>query len=210
MKFRLQHICPEFLPGTESQVWNGDLHWPEKSMINVAAPSGTGKTTFIAILYGLFRNYTGTLKFDDRDVTLLSRNEWARLRQRTLSVMFQDLRLFDQLSCLDNVLLKNSQGGVSNKDRIESAFERLGIAARLHAPAGTCSQGEKQRVAFIRALMQPFEWILLDEPFSHLDDTCIAAMCELLLDICDKNNGGMIVTSLAPDPWLPYDRTVAL
>ena len=65
-------------------------------------------------------------------------------------------------------------------------------------------------MALIRALSQPFDWILLDEPFSHLDDECIQAMRELLLEVCDRNQAGMLVTSLAPEPWLSYSRTVAL
>ena len=65
-------------------------------------------------------------------------------------------------------------------------------------------------MVFVRALMQPFDWILLVEPFSHLDDACIAAMRDLLAEVRERTGGGMIVTSLAPDPWLPYDRTVTL
>ncbi|MCF7973034.1 MAG: ATP-binding cassette domain-containing protein [Phycisphaerae bacterium] len=213
MEIMLQTVCPTFLTGTGSEVWGSDVHFPEKAFVNVAAPSGTGKTSFISILYGLLTDYTGILQFDGKDAASLSRREWADLRQHTLSLMFQDLRLFDQLTCLDNVLLKASQAKPVDSAVsawIDTAFERLGMTSRVQALAGSCSQGEKQRIAFIRALVQPFDWILLDEPFSHLDDTCIAAMRDLLLEACDKNQAGMIVTSLATDTWLPYHRAVAL
>jgi len=213
MDITLEHVCPSFLQGTESEVWGKDIRFPEKTVVNVAAPSGTGKTTFMSILYGVLTDYAGSLQFDGKDAACLSRREWAQLRQRKLSFMFQDLRLFDQLTCVDNVLLKANQAKpVDSVDSafIETAFERLGMTPRLQALTGSCSQGEKQRVAFVRALVQPFDWILLDEPFSHLDEACIKTMRDLLLEVKEKNHAGLIVTSLAPDQWLPYDMAVAL
>ena len=213
MDITLRTVCPSFLAGTGSQVWGRDIGFPSTTLVNVAAPSGTGKTSFMSILYGLLTDYTGSLLFDGKDAMSLSRREWAQLRQHNLSLMFQDLRLFDQLTCLDNVLLKANQAksvDSANAAFIETAFERLGMTSRLQAQAGSCSQGERQRVAFIRALVQPYDWILLDEPFSHLDEACITAMRDLLLEACDRNHAGMIVTSLAADPWLPYDSVVAL
>jgi putative ABC transport system ATP-binding protein len=213
MNITLRTVCPSFLTGTASQVWGRDIGFPEATVVNVAAPSGTGKTSFMSILYGLLTDYTGTLLFDGKDAMSLTRRDWAQLRQHRLSFMFQDLRLFEQLSCLDNVRLKaNQTAGTGAVDSvfIETAFDRLGMGPRLQALAGSCSQGERQRVAFIRALVQPFDWILLDEPFSHLDETCIAAMRDLLLEACDRNHAGMIVTSLAAAPWLSYDSVVAL
>ncbi|MCP4455032.1 MAG: ATP-binding cassette domain-containing protein [Planctomycetes bacterium] len=213
MNITLRTVCPSFLTGTGSDIWGRDIGFPETTVVNVAAPSGTGKTSFMSILYGLLTDYTGTLSFDGKDAMSLTRRDWAQLRQRRLSFMFQDLRLFDQLTCVDNVLLKANQvksADSANLAFIEAAFERLGMTSRMRALAGSCSQGERQRVAFIRALVQPFDWILLDEPFSHLDETCIVAMRDLLLEACDKNHAGMIVTSLAADTWLPYDSVVAL
>lgn len=210
MNIALQSICPSFLEGRKSQVWGCDVLLSAQTHINVTAPSGTGKTSLVSILYGLLRDYSGHLQFDDRHADSFSRRQWAQFRQCQLSVMFQDLRLFDQLSCLDNVLLKAGQARDADPGWIASAFERLGLQSRMYALAGSCSHGEKQRVALIRALSQPFDWILLDEPFSHLDDECIRAMRELLLEVCDRNQAGMLVTSLAPDAWLSYSRTVAL
>ena len=213
MEITLQTVCPPFLQGRESEIWGQDIQFSGPSIVNVAAPSGTGKTTFMSILYGLLSEYTGQVLFDGKDVSSLSRFDWAQLRQRKLSIMFQDLRLFDQLICLDNVLLKAGQTSSVDSDDLDfihGAFEKLGLTPRLKAAAGSCSQGEKQRVAFVRALVQPFDWIFLDEPFSHLDDTCIAAMQELLLEVCERNQAGMVVTSLTPDGRLPYDRVVAL
>lgn len=210
MDIYLKHVCPSFLQANGSQVWDSDIHLSAPSWINVAAPSGTGKTTFISILYGLLKDYAGCLQFGAEDARAFRRQRWAQLRQRHLSLMFQDLRLFPQLSCLDNVRLKAEQAGGIDRATIEAAFERLGIKSLLHVRASTCSQGEKQRVAFIRALAQPFDWILLDEPFSHLDAACVRAMLALLQEACTRNNAGMIMTSLEPEDLLPFHRTYAL
>jgi len=210
MNISLRSVCPAFLHANGSEVWNTEIQLAEKTFVNIAAPSGTGKTSLISILYGLLTDYSGSLQFGTEDARTFGRNRWALLRQRHLSLVFQDLRLFPQLSCLENVLLKANQAGRSDEAYIETAFDRLDIKQRLHARADTCSQGEKQRVAFIRALVQPFDWILLDEPFSHLDEACIQVMQELLLEACDKNDAGMVLTSLEPEDLLPFHRTYAL
>jgi ABC-type lipoprotein export system ATPase subunit len=210
MNISLQSVCPSFLDSNGSQVWNNEIHLAEKTFVNISAPSGTGKTTLISILYGLLSDYAGVLTFGTEDARSFNRNRWALLRQRHVALMFQDLRLFPQLSCLENVRLKAEQAGGADASFIETAFDRLGIGQRMQAQASTCSQGEKQRVAFIRALVQPFGWILLDEPFSHLDEACIQAMRDLLLEACARNDAGMILTSLEPDHRLPFHRTYAL
>jgi len=210
MNISLHSVCPAFLEANGSQVWNTELQLEAKTFINIAAPSGAGKTSLISILYGLLTDYSGSLRFDTQEARTFSRNRWALLRQRHLSLVFQDLRLFPQLSCLDNVLLKAGQAGGADQAYIKRAFDQLGMGQRLHARASTCSQGEKQRVAFIRALVQPFDWILLDEPFSHLDEACIQVMQELLLEACAQNQAGMILTSLEPEDLLPIHRTYVL
>lgn len=210
MRISLHSVCPSFLEANGSQVWNAEIQWDAKTFINIAAPSGTGKTSLISILYGLLVDYTGSLHFNAEATRTFDRNRWAQLRQRHLSLVFQDLRLFPQLSCLDNVLLKAGQAGGPDRATIQKAFDRLGMGQRLHARADTCSQGEKQRVAFVRALAQPFDWILLDEPFSHLDETCIQIMQELLLEACARNQAGMILTSLEPEDQLSFHRTYTL
>jgi ABC-type lipoprotein export system ATPase subunit len=210
MNISLDRVCPAFLDANGSQVWSKEILLAEKSFVNIAAPSGTGKTSFISMVYGLLTDYSGSLQFDGEEARSLNRNRWALLRQRHVALMFQDLRLFGQLSCLENVRLKAEQARGADASFIETAFDRLGIGPRLQAQASTCSQGEKQRVAFIRALVQPFDWVLLDEPFSHLDEACIQAMRELLLEACARNDAGMILTSLEPEPRLPFHRTYAL
>ncbi len=210
MNITLNNICPPFIAPDTSEVWNRDVTLETETRVNISAPSGTGKTSFVSILYGLLADYTGILKFDTQVAASLNRQQWAQLRQQRLSLVFQDLRLFPQLSCLDNVLLKARQAEKTDLDSIHTAFERLGITHLLNAQAEICSQGEKQRVAFVRALVQPFDWILLDEPFSHVDQANVTAMLGLLQETCTRNKAGILLTSLEPETRLPFDRTYAL
>lgn len=210
MIISLHSIRPTFLPAGDSEVWGREIDLPDGCYVNVYAPSGKGKTSFIAILYGLLREYSGGLQFDQMDASHYDRNQWAKMRRRHLSLMFQDLRLFPQLSALDNVLLNAQHTGSPDLEAIEKAFDRLGIKDLLHAPVKTCSQGEKQRIAFIRAMMQPFDWIFLDEPFSHLDEALKQVMRDMLMEISTRNKAGVLLTSLEAEPLLPFDRTYAL
>ncbi|MDE5850092.1 MAG: ATP-binding cassette domain-containing protein, partial [Muribaculaceae bacterium] len=82
----------------------------------------------------------------------------------------QELALFPELSAIDNILLKGEICGGVDMQRVEGWMERLGITARRDYPAGRLSIGQQQRVALIRSLCQPFDFILLDEPVSHLDE----------------------------------------
>jgi ABC-type lipoprotein export system ATPase subunit len=72
------------------------------------------------------------------------------------------------------------------------------------------SYGERQRIAIIRSLMQPFEWLLLDEPFGHLDEENIRKACELIKSECKKRDAGILMTSLGPDYFLYYDNQFSL
>ena len=210
MNIVLDSICPSFLNVDASEIWNREVTIEPKTSVNITAPSGTGKTSLVSILYGLLTDYTGALHFDTQTAAALNRQQWAQLRQAHLSLVFQDLRLFPRLSCLDNVLLKAHQTNNTDTASIHAAFDRLGITHLLNTRAQICSQGEKQRVAFVRALVQPFGWILLDEPFSHVDQANTTAMLELLQETCTRNKAGILLTSLEPETRLPFHRTYAL
>jgi putative ABC transport system ATP-binding protein len=88
--------------------------------------------------------------------------------------------------------------------------EQLGITKILHQRAGICSYGEQQRIAIIRALMQPFEWLLMDEPFSHLDQENTRKAAALITEECNKRNAGFILTDLDDDHYFTYHQNLVL
>ena len=88
--------------------------------------------------------------------------------------------------------------------------EKLGIADKINVKAGKLSFGQQQRVAFIRALCQPFDFLFLDEPISHLDDDNSRIMGELIIAEAKAQGAGVIATSIGKHIELPYNHTLQL
>ena len=188
--------------GAGSEVWNRDLAIQPGERLRILAQSGKGKTTLLSVLYGLRKDYRGRVHFDGADIRRYGRDEWQRLRQSRLAFVFQDLQLFDELTARQNVDLKNRLTTHKSASEIQALFEALGLADKQDAPAGQLSRGQQQRVAIIRALCQPFEFLLLDEPFSHLDQTMLGQAAAVLDEECRLRGAGLILTSLEPESSL--------
>jgi len=93
---------------------------------------------------------------------------------------------------------------------IDAMSERLGVTHILEQRAGLCSYGEQQRIAVIRSLVQPFDWLLMDEPFSHLDHENIEKAAALITEECSKRNAGFLLTDLEEDNHFNYTRKLNL
>ena len=179
--------------------------------IKIKAPSGTGKTTLIHILYNLRDDYEGTVFWSDTELKKINKNELSSLRQSEASIIFQDLRLFPNLTAKENIELKRvMQKPFYKENKIEEMAEQLGIAHILQQRAVLCSYGEQQRIAIIRALMQPFSWLLMDEPFSHLDIDNTAKAAALIAEECKIRNAGFILTDLDEDAHFTYTKQLHL
>lgn len=215
MQLQLQQIIPIPLKDKFSQrssdVWNTQLQFSKGEWIKVKAPSGTGKTTLMHILYKLRSDYEGNVVWNGKEIRNANADELSQLRQQNLSIIFQDLRLFPQLTARENIELKRvMQQPVYESSMIDAMAERLGITHILNQRAGLCSYGEQQRVAIIRSLMQPFHWLLMDEPFSHLDKANIEKAAALIAEECTKRNAGFILTDLDSDDHFNYTRLMNL
>ena len=128
----------------------------------------------------------------------------------SLSLLFQELRLFPELTALENVLLKNRLSGYKSRQEILTLFEAAGIADKVNEKTGILSFGQQQRVAFIRCLCQPFDFILLDEPVSHLDENNARVLARLLEEEAGRQGAGILVTSIGKALPLSYDHTYKL
>lgn len=177
----------------------------------VTAPSGKGKSTLLHILYGLRKDFKGKVKLEGRELAALRPDDWADLRQKGFSIIFQDLRLFPHLSALDNINLKSGLvAGSADSNRVLEMAELLGMTPFLNQKCETLSYGQRQRIAIIRALSQPFEFLLMDEPFSHLDAENTRIACQLISEVCDKNKAGFILVSLGEVYPIRVDESLIL
>ena len=193
-----------------SDVWHQDLVLRKGERYLIEAASGTGKSSLCSYIYGYRRDYQGIINFDERNIRSFSANEWVDIRKHSLSILFQELRIFPELTALENILLKNRLTNYKKNKEIITLFEAIGIPDKINERAGKLSFGQQQRVAFIRSLCQPFDFIFLDEPISHLDNENSVIMSALLMEEAGKQGAGVIVTSIGKHPELEYDETFRL
>lgn len=180
----------------DSSIWDRDFVFEQGKHYLVNAASGKGKTTLLSVIYGLRHDYTGNIIIQSKNIQVLNHNDWSDYRMRNFSMLFQDLRLFPVLTALENIQIKNSLTQHYTLEQITSMAEQLGVDMLLQRTCDTLSLGQQQRIALIRCMCQPFEWLLLDEPFSHLDMDNARKCMQLIKTECEKRNAGMILTSL--------------
>lgn len=193
-----------------SEVWLQTITVEPGERIQIQAPSGSGKTSLTHFLYGLRREYVGNIRFGSMELNALDPDQLADLRREKLSVVFQDLRLFLEPSLRDNFEIKRQLTNFHPVSCIEEWAKRLGIQHRLDTPARLCSYGEQQRASILRALLQPFQWILLDEPFSHLDDANARKALDLILEESEKQGAAIWLADLEIVPHFPQTRLLRL
>lgn len=214
MLLSLQQLVPVPLhdkPGLEkSAVWKKTLEFRTPEYVFIQAPSGTGKTTLIHQLYGLRKDFTGSIGWNGQLSQEMNEEQWASVRSRDVSVIFQDLRLFPGLTAWENLEIKRTLTDTVPASAAAGWMERLGIGNKKNALASTLSYGEQQRLAIIRALLQPFHWLLMDEPFSHLDKNNTAIAAALILDVVRQNNAGIMLADLDENSFFPYTQTLKL
>ena len=202
------NITPAPLAGVidlNTRIWEKELSFEKGKKYKIFAPSGKGKSTFMHIIYGIRSDFAGELCLDQTPAAKLKKEHWAEIRQREFSIVFQDLRLFLELTALENIKVNAVLTNNVSEEKINSMAETLGITRFLHKKSATLSYGERQRVAIIRALVQPFDWLLLDEPFSHLDKENIKIASTLIEKEVEERKAGMLVTSLGHDDFFKYD-----
>lgn len=211
MLISLENIVPSPIPQSHlesSEIWNSTLTFESKSSILISADSGKGKSTLLHLIYGLRKDYSGNLFIDSGNAGELGFQQWENLRRESLSMVFQDLRLFSQLSARENIELIPQFN--PNSPSISEMSERLGMIDFLEQPALTLSHGQRQRIALMRALRKPFKWLLLDEPFSHLDKNNQELACDLIKEVTEYNEAGIILSSLGATPSIMFEKNFIL
>ncbi|MBO4826935.1 MAG: ATP-binding cassette domain-containing protein [Prevotella sp.] len=208
-----KYVIPQVFASREQQdsdIWQQVVRFQKGQLYLIEAESGKGKSTFCSYIQGYRSDYTGKILFDDVDTRTFKVRQWTDVRMRQVSHLFQELRLFGELTALENVEIKNRLTGFKSREQIVQWFEMLGIADKMNTKAALMSFGQQQRVALMRALVQPFDFLLADEPISHLDDTNSRIMAEIMMDEARAQGAGVIITSIGKHMELNYDKAFRL
>ncbi len=213
MNIILESLIPDFLEKEkieQSCIWNHSLSIRKGEKLQIVAPSGRGKTSLIHFIYGLRKDYKGNIIFDNKNINNFSAEDFAEQRSQKISVIFQDLKLFPDHSANENIIIKKMLQPFASASDVKEMAQHLGIESKLCQYAKTCSYGEQQRIAIIRALQQPFDFLLMDEPFSHLDEHNRKKAMELIESEAAKRNAAIILADLEPNKNFNADRILYL
>lgn len=170
----LEHIVKDYVTGDiVTQVLHGiSLKVYQGEFIAISGPSGSGKSTLLNIIGLLDLATTGKYILNENDVTKLSEDEQAYIRNKEIGFVFQQFNLLRRASALDNVILPAIYAGIPQKERVEKArklLEQVGLGEHIHKRPNQLSGGQQQRVAIARALMNDPVLVLADEPTGNLD-----------------------------------------
>ena len=202
---RLEHTFPEVFAkrsDLQSDVWQQDVTFERGKLYLVEADSGTGKSSLCSFIYGYRQDYQGIITFDGQNIRNLKTRDWTRLRRNNLSLMWQELRLFPELTAMENVMIKNRLTGFKRR--------KLGISDKVDTKVGIMSYGQQQRVALMRALAQPIDFLFVDEPISHLDDGNARQMADVMMEEATRQGAGVVVTSIGKHVDMNYDKILHL
>lgn len=212
---REQHVASDIWMQPEVEIRPGDR-------LLLRAASGNGKSSLCSFIYGLRRDYSGEILINGKNVKTLSANEPAAIRQSIIAFLPQDMKLFGELTAMENIQLKNrltasqssaAQGrakGFKSNDEIAEMLDAVGLTGFETRRCDHLSIGQQQRVAVVRTLCQPFHYLLLDEPVSHLDEASNRAVARLVDREITARGAALIVTSVGNDLDMPGLRILNL
>lgn len=214
----LQNLLPRVFLGMEdfdsirrSQVWlKAPVVFERGCRVCVSAESGSGKSSLLSFIYGNRHDYQGDILFDGVNTSGFGIRKWCDLRINSLALLPQELRLFPELTVMENIHIKNRLTGHKTDDEIRALLRRLGIEEKADVVAGKLSIGQQQRVALIRTVCQPFDFIFLDEPVSHLDERNNRIVADIITEEAERQNAGIVATSVGHHLLLPDARFIAL
>lgn len=172
--------------------------------IAIMGPSGSGKSTLINILGFIDRGYTGEYLFDDENYQQVSDNKLAFIRNKTVGFVFQNFKLIQNNTIMENVSIPLLYSGMSSKERkqrVESVLKDVGIADKKHLVPNKLSGGQQQRVAIARSIVNKPKFIIADEPTGALDSQTSKDIMDLFVRLNREQNTTMIIVT--------HDRKVA-
>lgn len=210
---RLEGMLPRVFenePIPASEVWRSSVTFRRGERWLVEAASGGGKSSLCAYIFGSRTDYLGRLFFNSTDAAEIPVEEWQRLRRANIAYLPQELALFPELTARENIRLKQRLTDSVSDEQVEEWMAELGIDFRADYPVGKMSIGQQQRVGIIRSICQPFDFILLDEPVSHLDERNNRIAAEMIVREAERQGAGIITTSVGNRILIDNLKTIKL
>jgi putative ABC transport system ATP-binding protein len=189
--YRMEGVEVRALDGVDLVVAAGDS-------LAIMGPSGSGKSTLLGLLGGLDRPTSGTLRFQGKDVTRLSDDQLAEVRNRVVGFVFQSFQLLPRTPAVGNVglpLVYRGLGRAERRRRAVSTLASVGLGHRLQHRPSQLSGGEQQRVAIARALVTEPAMLLADEPTGNLDSRSGDEVLDLLVHLHDERGVAVVVVT---------------
>ncbi len=181
---------------------NVSLSQPAGSSLAIVGPSGSGKSTLLHLMGALDTPTSGQVLIDGVDITPLTENQRAKLRNEKIGFVFQDHHLLPQCTVLENVLVPAlAQGTVPNSlvDRARDYIQQVGLEARREHRPAQLSGGERQRCAIARALLLQPNILLCDEPTGNLDAETAGRIVDLLFELHQRLKTVLIMVTHAEE-----------
>ncbi len=209
MIITLNNIKPSYM--SESEVSGSDVYL--KKNINLEsgknylfkANSGSGKSSILNFIYQSNENFEGSIQYKN----IRYKNK-IDIRKNFISYVFQDFKLFGNLSVWDNIKIKNNLTVHKTDKEINDLLNKIGLSEKKDSLVNKLSIGQRQRTAIVRSLCQPFKFLLLDEPFSNLDEDNITIITKILNNELENKAAGLIVTTLNNKYLFSYNKIFKL
>ena len=179
--------------------------------VAVTGPSGSGKSSLIAVMAGLESSTGGSTEILGMDMTAASERERTHLRRRDIGVVFQSYHLVPAMTALQNVSLPLVLAGIQDAEkRAARMLDRMGLSHRLTHRPSALSGGEQQRVAIARAFVAEPRLVLADEPTGNLDQKTGDVIAEAMFSLTRDSGAAMVLVTHDRELAARCDRTVAI
>lgn len=183
----------------------------EGEFLVIKGESGSGKSTFLSVLSGLDRPDSGRILLADRDITDLTEEDLAPVRNATFGFVFQSFHLIPSLTACENVMFPAElRGDPRAREKANMLLDRVGLAERATSFPHQLSGGEKQRCAICRALVNEPRILFADEPTGNLDLANGSAVLELLRELQSERRTTLILVTHSLEIAHTADRVITL
>ena len=212
---KINHLTKEFELGHEriSVLDDVTLDIKANECVIIMGPSGSGKTTFLNLLAGIDRKFSGVINIAGLDLATLNSKEISNMRSSALGMVFQDYRLLPQLTAFENVeapLFLQNYSASERRTKAMNALELVGLSNRPKHKPEQLSGGERQRTAIARSLVTGADILLCDEPTGNLNRGMSEMIFELLQSLCHEYGKSIIMTTHDHTAESYADRVIIL